>query len=88
MVGRCGPRHRSHQTLSPSAVHIVVDGQLAGADLDVDAAEAGEGVNVEVGGGEITIYDNVTRKAAKESGWDLCRGPHLPNTKMISGASR
>jgi threonyl-tRNA synthetase len=51
-----------------------------------DAAEAGEGVNVEVGAGDITIYDNVDRKTGDSVWCDLCRGPHLPNTKLISNA--
>ncbi|HJW01343.1 MAG TPA: threonine--tRNA ligase [Arthrobacter sp.] len=51
-----------------------------------DAAEAGEGVNVEVGAGDITIYDNVERKEGTTLWCDLCRGPHLPNTKLISNA--
>jgi threonyl-tRNA synthetase len=50
------------------------------------AAEAGEGVNVEVGAGDITIYDNVERKEGATVWCDLCRGPHLPNTKLISNA--
>ncbi|ANH39370.1 Threonine--tRNA ligase [Nocardioides dokdonensis FR1436] len=41
-----------------------------------------EGAAVEVGAGELTIYDNVDRKG--ETAWsDLCRGPHLPTTKRI-----
>ncbi|YCH08477.1 threonine--tRNA ligase [Arthrobacter sp. alpha11c] len=51
-----------------------------------DAADAGEGVNVEVGAGDITIYDNVDRKSGESVWCDLCRGPHLPNTKIISNA--
>lgn len=51
-----------------------------------EAAEAGEGVNVEVGAGDITIYDNVERKEGTSVWCDLCRGPHLPNTKLISNA--
>ncbi|RZU61501.1 threonine--tRNA ligase [Zhihengliuella halotolerans] len=51
-----------------------------------EADEAGEGVNVEVGAGEITIYDNVDRKTGETVWCDLCRGPHLPNTKLISNA--
>ena len=38
-------------------------------------------MSVEVGGGEITMYDNVV---AGEQVWtDLCRGPHLPTTRDI-----
>jgi threonyl-tRNA synthetase len=51
-----------------------------------EAADAGEGVNVEVGAGDITIYDNVERKEGSTVWCDLCRGPHLPNTKLISNA--
>jgi threonyl-tRNA synthetase len=37
--------------------------------------------SVEVGGGELTIYDNY---AGDELKWkDLCRGPHLPTTRDI-----
>jgi threonyl-tRNA synthetase len=44
--------------------------------------EAAEGASVEVGSGELTIYDNVNRDG--ETVWkDLCRGPHLPSTRMI-----
>lgn len=46
-------------------------------------ADAAEGASVEVGAGEITIYDNVNKKG--ETVWkDLCRGPHVPNTKLIA----
>ncbi|MEO3942847.1 threonine--tRNA ligase [Paenarthrobacter nicotinovorans] len=51
-----------------------------------DSTEAAEGVNVEVGAGDITIYDNVDRKSGESIWCDLCRGPHLQNTKIISNA--
>lgn len=45
-------------------------------------AEQTEGAAVEVGAGELTIYDNVRRNG--ETAWkDLCRGPHVPSTKVI-----
>jgi threonyl-tRNA synthetase (EC 6.1.1.3)/Ser-tRNA(Thr) hydrolase (EC 3.1.1.-) len=41
-----------------------------------------EGASVEVGGHELTMYDNVRRDGTVA--WkDLCRGPHLPSTKYI-----
>jgi threonyl-tRNA synthetase len=44
--------------------------------------EAAEGASVEVGAGELTIYDNVNRDG--ETVWkDLCRGPHVPSTRII-----
>lgn len=39
--------------------------------------------SVEVGGSELTIYDNVDPKTGETEWKDLCRGPHLPNTRMI-----
>ncbi|WP_233615264.1 threonine--tRNA ligase [Leucobacter chromiisoli] len=39
--------------------------------------------NVEVGGAELTIYDNVDPKTGEVCWKDLCRGPHLPSTRMI-----
>ncbi|MEB4616206.1 threonine--tRNA ligase [Leucobacter sp. M11] len=39
--------------------------------------------SVEVGGAELTIYDNVDPKTGEVCWSDLCRGPHLPNTRMI-----
>ncbi len=42
---------------------------------------AGDDV-MEVGGAELTIYDNLDRFG--ETVWsDLCRGPHLPTTRLI-----
>ena len=51
--------------------------------LKGNAADAAEGASVEVGAGELTIYDNLGRDG--QVVWkDLCRGPHLPTTKLIS----
>ncbi|MFN8077350.1 MAG: threonine--tRNA ligase [Kineosporiaceae bacterium] len=45
------------------------------------AADA-EGASVEVGGGELTIYDNLRRDGS--TAWkDLCRGPHVPSTRLL-----
>jgi len=45
-------------------------------------SEGAEGVSVEVGAGETTIYDNLNRQG--EVVWkDLCRGPHAPTTKVL-----
>lgn len=51
--------------------------------LKGSAATAGEGADVEVGAGELTIYDNVDAKTGEQCWGDLCRGPHLPSTRMI-----
>jgi len=48
-----------------------------------DTAAFDESETVEVGGAELTIYDNVDPKTGETVWKDLCRGPHLPNTRMI-----
>lgn len=59
--------------------------KLALLDKQHDDQAASEGASVEIGEGDITIYDNVDRNG--EVVWkDLCRGPHLPHTKLIANA--
>ena len=56
--------------------------ELIGLKGSGNAEGAAEGASVEVGAGELTIYDNIRRNG--EVAWsDLCRGPHLPTTKRI-----
>lgn len=56
--------------------------ELIGLKGGGDVAEAAEGADAEVGGGELTIYDNLRRDGSLA--WkDLCRGPHLPSTRLI-----
>jgi threonyl-tRNA synthetase len=49
------------------------------------AEDAAEGASVEVGGSQLTIYDNVRRDGTVAWG-DLCRGPHVPTTKVLGNA--
>ncbi|HEX7536238.1 MAG TPA: threonine--tRNA ligase [Dermatophilaceae bacterium] len=44
-----------------------------------------EGASSEVGAGELTIYDNIRRDGERAWG-DLCRGPHVPTTKVLGNA--
>nr|WP_229828651.1 threonine--tRNA ligase [Flavimobilis marinus] len=56
--------------------------ELIGLKGSGDAAAAAEGASVEVGAGELSIYQN--KRRGGEVAWqDLCRGPHLPSTKLI-----
>ena len=51
-------------------------------ELVTTKGKGAEGASVEVGGGTLTMYDNVRRDGSVA--WkDLCRGPHLPSTKLI-----
>ena len=38
---------------------------------------------MEVGGAELTIYDNLDAKSGEKVWCDLCRGPHVPTTRII-----
>ena len=51
--------------------------------LKSQAAEGADNESVEVGAGELTVYDNVDAKSGETVWGDLCRGPHLPHTKLI-----
>jgi len=53
-----------------------------GTTSEAEVEAAADGASVEVGGGELTIYDNLKRDGSLA--WrDLCRGPHLPSTRLI-----
>jgi len=57
---------------------IGLKGAGPGGGANVSAEES-----VEVGGAELTIYDNLD-PATRQVCWkDLCRGPHLPSTRYI-----
>ncbi|HKE63390.1 MAG TPA: threonine--tRNA ligase [Micromonosporaceae bacterium] len=56
---------------------VDVKSDADGAGLDSDEA-------MEVGGAELTIYDNMDAGTDKVVWSDLCRGPHLPNTRLIN----
>ena len=62
--------------------------ELADEPYKLELVDAkGEGLDstevMEVGGGELTIYDNLDPVTDKVCWSDLCRGPHLPSTKLI-----
>jgi threonyl-tRNA synthetase len=51
-------------------------GRLIGSEGGADV--------MEVGGAELTIYDNVDLRSGERVWGDLCRGPHVPTTRMIA----
>ncbi len=56
-------------------------------ELIADKSDASDddGSSVEVGGEELTVYDNVRRNG--DVAWkDLCRGPHVPSTKYLGNS--
>jgi threonyl-tRNA synthetase len=46
-----------------------------------------EGADVEVGGAQLTMYDNLDPRTGDRVWTDLCRGPHLPRTSGIPAFS-
>ncbi|CAN5263373.1 threonine--tRNA ligase [soil metagenome] len=57
---------------------------LKGENTDTTTEDlGGDNESVEVGGAELTIYDNVDPKTGETVWKDLCRGPHLPSTRLI-----
>ena len=68
-------------------------GELAGEPYKLEliglkggaAEDAAEGAGVEVGGSQLTVYDNIRRDGSVAWG-DLCRGPHVPTTKVLGNA--
>jgi len=58
-------------------------GIKGGSGGPAGTAEASAEEAVEVGGAELTIYDNLDAGSGELCWKDLCRGPHLPTTKNI-----
>jgi threonyl-tRNA synthetase len=52
-----------------------------------DGAGAADGADVEVGGAQLTMYDNLDARTGERVWTDLCRGPHLPRTSGIPAFS-
>jgi threonyl-tRNA synthetase len=66
----------------PYKLELIADRASAGAEADLQTDGSGDAAGVEVGAGELTIYDNLRRDDSVA--WkDLCRGPHVPNTGYI-----
>ncbi len=61
----------------PYKVELVdLKGSTSGVTIDPDEV-------MEVGAGDLTIYDNVHPRTGETIWSDLCRGPHVPTTRHI-----
>jgi threonyl-tRNA synthetase len=60
---------------------------LKGGSADGPTLPAAEGADVEVGGAQLTMYDNLDARTGDLVWTDLCRGPHLPRTSTIPAFS-
>ncbi|TFE33518.1 threonine--tRNA ligase [Frankia sp. B2] len=70
------PEARAELADEPYKIELI---GLKSSDTAADDAEA----SVEVGAGELTIYDNLDAKTGELCWKDLCRGPHVPTTRAI-----
>jgi len=76
-----GQRFRRRVTTEPEALKELANEPYK-CELIGLKSDQGDESSVEVGGTELTIYDNLGRDG--QPIWsDLCRGPHLPSTKHI-----
>ncbi|CAN5650791.1 threonine--tRNA ligase [soil metagenome] len=57
--------------------------ELVGLKSATGAPGADDEASVEVGAGELTMYDNLDPRTGERRWTDLCRGPHVPTTKDI-----
>lgn len=51
--------------------------------LELVDDKSGDAEIMEVGGDELTAYDNLNPRTRERIWGDLCRGPHIPTTKFI-----
>ncbi|GAA3917819.1 threonine--tRNA ligase [Actinoplanes auranticolor] len=73
-------RRREYGSLDEAKVELANEPyklELVDIKGEVDADEV-----MEVGAGELTHYDNIDKDGKRVWG-DLCRGPHLPTTRLI-----
>nr|WP_228514358.1 threonine--tRNA ligase [Frondihabitans sp. VKM Ac-2883] len=80
-VRRVVTEDEARELMANEPYKLELIGLKGGSDLDQAAGDAGEAV--EVGGTELTVYDNVDAKTGDVVWRDLCRGPHLPSTRLI-----
>ncbi|HET8970739.1 MAG TPA: threonine--tRNA ligase [Candidatus Nanopelagicales bacterium] len=66
------PQARAELAAEPYKLELI---GLKGGNHDPDV--------MEVGGTELTIYDNLDARSGERAWGDLCRGPHVPTTRMI-----
>ncbi|MFM9134472.1 MAG: threonine--tRNA ligase [bacterium] len=79
-IVKSGQRFRRRVVTEPEARH-----ELAGEPFKLRLIGSEGGAEVmEVGGSELTIYDNVDPKTDATCWGDLCRGPHVPDTRYIT----
>ena len=81
-IVKAGQRFKRRVTTEKDALAELAHEPYKCELIGLKSSNAGDESSVEVGAGELTIYDNLGRDG--QPVWsDLCRGPHLPSTKHI-----
>ena len=81
-IVKAGQRFRRRVTTEKDALAELKSEPYKCELIGLKAGDTADESSVEVGGTELTIYDNLGRDGNPV--WsDLCRGPHLPSTKHI-----
>ena len=81
-IVKAGQRFRRRVTNEKDALAELKSEPYKCELIGLKAGDTADESSVEVGGTELTIYDNLGRDGNPV--WsDLCRGPHLPSTKHI-----
>ena len=81
-IVKSGQRFKRRVTTEKDALAELEHEPYKSELIGLKSSNADDESSVEVGAGELTIYDNLGRDG--QPVWsDLCRGPHLPSTKHI-----
>ena len=78
---------RAELAAEPYKLELIADKGKASPIVHVgDGDGSGDASSVEVGAGQLTVYDNL-RRDDSVAWFDLCRGPHVPHTGYIPAFS-
>jgi threonyl-tRNA synthetase len=73
----------ARRELADEPYKLELVGLKGNAGSSGNAVPGDSGESVEVGGAELTIYDNLDAATGERRWKDLCRGPHVPTTRDI-----
>ncbi|WP_376766465.1 threonine--tRNA ligase [Tsukamurella spumae] len=80
---KAGQRFSRRVYASKDEARAELAGEPYKLELIDDKGAADDSEVMEVGGAELTAYDNLNPRTGERIWGDLCRGPHVPTTKYI-----
>jgi threonyl-tRNA synthetase len=78
-----GAQRFSRRVTDVDAAQVELANEPFKLELITDKSGVDDPEIMEVGGNELTIYDNLDPRTGERVWADLCRGPHIPTTKHI-----